>query len=271
MQITSLLLILCLRWVGYLQQIPSAKKLISEVVALANRSVVATVVLGLIEEWKSEGYDKKSMAFPGSQDELVKALISSVQRPESLIFVDQSGSPVELPWIDKVSTFLQAWYGGQEAGNALADVLLGNTNLSGRLPITWPWRCDGRIARYKEDTQVGYRWYNHHPDVLPLWGFGYGLSYTLFSSNVTNVTTWGLTGQINHTLIVGFENAPVLRPNEDITINIQVRKRDAAHWKGDKWVLGKGRYAFGLGNGVKEAMKTSLEIKVESHTWSSCE
>ncbi|KAJ5186844.1 hypothetical protein N7449_009838 [Penicillium cf. viridicatum] len=266
--------------IGYLQHIPSAEKLISEALALANESAVTVVVLGLNEEWESEGYDRKSMALPGNQDKLVEALISSVQRPDSLIFVNQSGSPVELPWIDKASTFLQAWYGGQEAGNALADVLLGNTNPSGRLPVTWPrrytdlpfywnketWPGIDEVVKYEEDTQVGYRWYNHHPDVLPLWWFGYGLSYTVFSSKLTNVhdmrVYWSVrvqvkntgtvdgqevvqiynwpAGQIEKTLLVGFEKTPLLRPNEEITINVQVRKRDAAHWIWGKWVLDEG-------------------------------
>ncbi|KAJ5411584.1 uncharacterized protein N7487_005943 [Penicillium crustosum] len=285
--------------IGYLQQIPSTEKLISEAVALANESAVTIVVLGLNEEWESEGYDRKSMALPGSQDKLVEALISSAVRPESLIFVNQSGSPVELPWIDKASTFLQAWYGGQEAGNALADVLLGNTNPSGRLPVTWPrrytdlpfywnketWPGIDEVVKYEEDTQVGYRWYNHHPNVLPLWSFGYGLSYTVFSSRLTNVDDMGIywsvgvqvknTGTVNgqevvqiynwpagqkeKTLLVGFEKTPLLRPSEEITINVQVRKRDAAHWIGGEWLLDEGEYAFGLGNGVKDAMKTTAK------------
>lgn len=107
------------------------------------------------------------MAFPGSQDKLVEALISSVERPESLVFVNQSGSPVELPWIDKATTFLQSWYGGQESGNVPADVLLGNTNRSGRLPVTWPrrytdlpfywnketWPGSDKVVKNEEDTQ----------------------------------------------------------------------------------------------------------------------
>lgn len=89
------------------------------------------------EEWESEGYDRQDMALPGDQNRLVDALVRQAKRPERLVFVNQSGSTVELPWIDRVSTFLQAFYGGQEAGNALADVLFGLVNPSGRLPITW--------------------------------------------------------------------------------------------------------------------------------------
>ncbi|KAJ5943169.1 Glycoside hydrolase family 3 [Penicillium verrucosum] len=116
--------------IGYLQQIPSTEELISEAFALADESAMTIIVLGLNEDWENEWYERKNMAFPGSQDKLVEALISSVERPKSLVFINQSGSPVELPWIDKSSTFLQAWYGGQESGNAPADVLFGNTNPS---------------------------------------------------------------------------------------------------------------------------------------------
>ncbi|KAJ5498816.1 Glycoside hydrolase family 3 [Penicillium expansum] len=263
--------------IGYLQQIPSAEKLISEAVALANESALAIVVLGLNEEWESEG-----QAHPWSFHGLTKHQLSFKRGTE----------------VRKLEMLWQMSY-------------LETPTPLGRLPVTWPrrytdlpfhwnkeiWPGVDEIVKYEEDTQVGYRWYNHHPDVLPLWWFGYGLSYTLFSSILTSVhdmgTYWSvvvqvkntgtvdgqevvqiynwLAGQIKNTLLVGFEKSPLLRPNEDITINVQVRKRDAAHWVGDKWVLDEGLCAFGLGNGVKEAMKTSLEIKVESHTWSSYE
>ncbi|KAM5365168.1 hypothetical protein ACJZ2D_011155 [Fusarium nematophilum] len=149
------------------------QKVDQEAIALADESEAAVVVVGLTDEWESEGYDRQSMALPGDQNELVQALASKVKHPERLIFVNQSGSTVEVPWIDDVSTFLQAWYGGQEAGNALADVLLGSTDPCGRLPITWPKRYAGLpfandpetwpgvdgVVVYKEDTHVGYpRW-----------------------------------------------------------------------------------------------------------------
>ncbi|KAJ5770865.1 uncharacterized protein N7511_002916 [Penicillium nucicola] len=293
--------------IGYLQQIPSPEELISEAITLADESAVTIVVLGLNEEWESEGYDRKNMALPGSQDKLVEALISSVQRPQSLIFVNQSGSPVELPWIENASTFLQAWYGGQEAGNALADVLLGNINPSGRLPVTWPrrytdlpfywnqetWPGISEIVKYEEATEVGYRWYMNHPDVPPLWWLGYGLSYTSFSSTFTSVCDmgdyWSVSvqikntgaiegeevvqiyscpvGQTRKTILVGFERTPLLEPSQDITIGVPVQKRDAAHWMAGKWVLDEGRYVFGLGNGVKEAMSTIIEVDVRSRCW----
>ncbi|CAI6092938.1 unnamed protein product, partial [Clonostachys chloroleuca] len=98
---------------------------------------ICRAIVGLDEEWESEGYDRQDMALPGDQNRLVDALVRQAKRPERLVFVNQSGSPVELPWIDRVSTFLQVFYGGQEAGKALADVLFGLVNPSGRLPIRW--------------------------------------------------------------------------------------------------------------------------------------
>ena len=121
---------------GSQEQLPNDEALITEAVDLTNESEAVVVVLGLSDEWESEGYDRQSMKLPGKQDDLVEALVQRVNRPEKLIFVNRSGSPVEFLWIDDISTMLQAWYGGQEAGNALAGVLLGTVNPSGRLPIT---------------------------------------------------------------------------------------------------------------------------------------
>ena len=178
--------------IGYLEELPS--DMVGDAVALANTCDYTVVVIGLSEEWESEGYDRKGLALPGNQNELVAALLQKATYPERIIIVNQSGSPVEMPWANDADTILQAWYGGQEAGNALADVLLGRANPSGRLPITWPrnysdlnfgkipetWPgVDGKVF-YKEGTAVGYRWYLENK-VEPQWWFGHGLGYTTFN------------------------------------------------------------------------------------------
>lgn len=176
---------------GYLEQL--APDMVLDAVDLANSCDYTVLVIGLSDEWESEGYDRKTMSLPGNQNDLVVALLSQSKKPENLVIVNQSGSPVEMPWADEASTILQAWYGGQEAGNALADVLLGRVHPSGRLPITWPRRyadlgfgakpetwpgTDGKVV-YEEGTSVGYRWYLENK-VEPQWWFGHGLEYTNF-------------------------------------------------------------------------------------------
>lgn len=107
---------------------------LEEAVEAAKRADIAVVVVGLDAEWESEGYDRQTMDLPsdGSQDRLIEAVVKANPRT---VVVNQSGSPVTMPWADRVPAILQAWYQGQEAGNALADVLFGSKSPSGKLPV----------------------------------------------------------------------------------------------------------------------------------------
>jgi len=108
---------------------------LQEAVDAARAADVAVVVVGLDAEWESEGYDRQNMHLPGGQDQLVEAVVRANPRT---VVVNQSGSPVTMPWADDVPAILQAWYQGQEAGNALADVLFGLKSPSGKLPVRVP-------------------------------------------------------------------------------------------------------------------------------------
>lgn len=110
---------------------------LQQAVETAKKADVAVVVVGLDAEWESEGYDRQTMDLPsdGSQDRLIEAVVKANPRT---VVVNQSGSPVTMPWADAVPAILQAWYQGQEAGNALADVLFGLKNPSGKLPVSSP-------------------------------------------------------------------------------------------------------------------------------------
>lgn len=114
---------------------------IQEAAAVAAADDVAVVVVGLDAEWESEGYDRESMDLPGDQDRLIRAVVAA--NPQTVV-VNQSGSPVSMPWADDVPAIIQAWYQGQEAGNALADVLFGLACPSGKLPVRWYPREAGR-------------------------------------------------------------------------------------------------------------------------------
>jgi beta-glucosidase len=127
------------------------------------------------------------MDLPGN----LNALISSVAAANPhVVVVMQSGNPVSMPWISSVPAVVQAWYGGNETGNAIADVLFGVTNPSGKLSLTFPLRCEDNPAflnyrsergrtRYGEDVYVGYRFYEKTKKEV-LFPFGHGLSYTTF-------------------------------------------------------------------------------------------
>jgi beta-glucosidase len=154
-------------------------------VALAAGSDVAVVVVGTTAEVESEGFDRTSLALPGRQDELVRKVAAA--NPRTVVVVN-SGAPVLLPWADEVGAVLLAWFGGQEFGNALADVLLGEAEPGGRLPTTWPASEAGLpsaqpedgVLSYSEGLFIGYRAFDRDGRE-PLFPFGYGRGYTTWS------------------------------------------------------------------------------------------
>jgi beta-glucosidase len=167
---------------------PLAPDLIAEAVALAKRSDVVVLVAGLNGEWEAEGFDRVDMKLPGEQDELIRRVAAA--NPNTIVVLN-TGSPVEMPWIENVPAVLQLWYDSQEQGNALASVLFGKVNPSGKLPTTFPVRLQDNPAyinypgengqvRYGEGIFVGYRYYDMK-ELAPLFPFGHGLSYTSFA------------------------------------------------------------------------------------------
>jgi beta-glucosidase len=112
---------------------------IERAVALAKTAQTALLFVGRNGEWDGEGLDRSSIALPGEQDELI-ARVAAVNK--STVVVLQTGSPVVMPWLDQVAAVVQAWYPGQEAGNSIAEVLLGKAEPGGRLPQTFPCRLE---------------------------------------------------------------------------------------------------------------------------------
>ena len=160
---------------------------IAQAVDLARHSDVVLVFVGLPEGHESEGCDRPDMELTGAQNELVRAVLEA--NPKTAVILN-AGSPVALPWIGQVPAVLLAHYPGQEGGHAVADILLGAANPSGKLSVTWPKRLQdtpaydnfpgGRAVRYGEGIFVGYRYYDYK-DIEPLFAFGHGLSYTQFT------------------------------------------------------------------------------------------
>jgi beta-glucosidase len=169
---------------GYAAPLASPEELLAEAADVAGAADVAVVVVGTTEEVESEGFDRATLALPGRQDELVRRVVAA--NPRTVVAVN-AGSPVELPWAGDAGAVLLTWFGGQEAGNALADVLLGIAEPGGRLPTTWPAResdCpvlatrpSAGVLRYDEGVFIGYRAYER-AGVTPRYPFGHGLGYT---------------------------------------------------------------------------------------------
>jgi beta-glucosidase len=155
--------------------------------AAARRADAAVVVVGLDADWETEGRDRESFSLPGRQDELVERIAAA--NPRTIVVVN-AGSPVAMDWAERVPAVVQLWYPGQEAGRALADVLFGDVDPGGRLPLSFPKRLEDTpafayypprngVMRYGEGIFVGYRGYDAR-GIEPRFPFGHGLSYARF-------------------------------------------------------------------------------------------
>ncbi|KAK4496695.1 hypothetical protein PRZ48_012677 [Zasmidium cellare] len=160
---------------------------IERAVALAKKSDQVVLCVGLNSDWESEGYDRPHMDLPPGNDELVEAVLAA--NPNTAVVV-QSGTPVTMPWASKAKAIVQAWYGGNETGNGIADVVFGDVNPGGKTSLSFPKRnednpaflnytSDDNRVFYGEDVYIGYRFYEKtKKDVL--FPFGHGLSFTTF-------------------------------------------------------------------------------------------
>ena len=178
---------------------------IASAVKLARRSQIAVV---FVRQWMREGRDAPNLSLYGNQDALIAAVAAANPRT---VVVLETGGPVLMPWLGKVGAVLEAWYPGNRGANAIADILFGKVNPSGRLPITFPQSesqlprpvipgTDGtpllvaegsRItpydADYTEGANIGYKWFEAK-SLTPLFPFGFGLSYTSFNLSGLSAT-----------------------------------------------------------------------------------
>ncbi|KAG2181543.1 hypothetical protein INT44_008358 [Umbelopsis vinacea] len=184
---------------------------IEDAVELAKTADAVVLVVGLNGEWETEGEDRATMQLAGKQDELISAVAKA---NKNLVVVNQSGTPINMPWIDDVPSILQTWYLGQEAGNSIADVLFGKVNPSGKLPTTFPIRIEDTPAfinypgdnghvHYGEGLYIGYKYYDVRKAPV-LFPFGHGLSYSAFEYKNVRV------------------NQPTLEADGTITVSVDV-------------------------------------------------
>jgi beta-glucosidase len=157
--------------------------------AAAEAAKKAELVIVMVGDQDTEGRDQ-SLELPAAQNDLIRAVVKANAKT---VVVVKSGSAVLMPWIDSVAAVLEAWYPGEEDGHAVADVLTGKVNPSGKLPLSFPRSVEDTlasspeqypgvngVAHYNEGLEVGYRGYTAH-NIPPLFPFGFGLSYTQFS------------------------------------------------------------------------------------------
>jgi beta-glucosidase len=166
--------------------------------ALAARDADVAIVFGIRVE--GEGFDNPDLSLPWGQDAVIEAV--AAVNPRTVVVLE-TGNPVAMPWQPRVGAIVSAWYPGQAGGQAIAEILAGRVNPSGRLPISFPAdlaqtprpQLDGLGApwgtaitiRYHEGAEIGYRWFARTGE-RPLYAFGHGLSYTTFDYGDLEVT-----------------------------------------------------------------------------------
>ena len=190
---------------------PLGDEALEAAVLAAAQADVAVLFVGLSGEWDSEGSDRPHVDLVGRQNELIARVAAA--NPNTVVVL-QTGGPVTMPWLERVGAVMQAWYPGQECGNAIADVLTGRVNPAGRLPQSFPARLEdnpaylnypgenGRVV-YGEGIFVGYRYYDKKR-IAPLFPFGHGLSYTAFAYGTLRLS------------------ADTLAPGETLTVAVNV-------------------------------------------------
>lgn len=212
-------------------------ELTAEAVEMARQADVVIFVGGLnkSDHQDCEGHDRKSYDLPYAQNEVIEAILKVNPR---LVYVNISGNGAALPWINKVPAVVQAWFIGSEAGEAIASVLVGDVNPSGKLPFTWyaslnqcgahatgsypgTWREDYKIIdeEYKEGIYVGYR-YTDAKKLKPLFAFGHGLSYTTFKLGKAVANTQELTPTTQITITVPVTNTGNRAGSETVQLYI---------------------------------------------------
>ena len=271
-------------YIGFQEPSRSQAEEIADAAELAAKSDVAVVFVGTTAEIESEGHDRKNISLPDGQDQLVAAVAKVAKRT---IVVVNSGSPVEMPWIKDVDSVLFTFFGGQQMGNALADVIYGKVNPAARTTTTWAKQMsdlpvvnttptNGEL-HYSEGKFIGYRAWKKS-GTAPLIPFGHGLSYTTFASELVSAgksvakvkvtNTGNRAGAHTVQIYAQLENAQSierrlagfakvsLQPSESVEVEVALEPLVFKHfntgWKDltGKWIITLADNAFEQGASV---------------------
>jgi beta-glucosidase len=256
--------------------LPSGDAGIAEAVAAAKAADVAVLCIGRDASWDTEGADLPDIALPGRQNELVAAVAAANPRT---IVVLQTGGPVEMPWVNDVAAILQAWYPGQEAGNAIADVLLGKAEPGGRLPQSFParwqdgatWSQDPEVypghagkVRYEEGVFIGYR-HHERTGIAPLFPFGHGLSYTQFTLSDLSVDDSAFEAEGTAQVSLTVTNTGSRSGSEVVQLYVSPAPAPVARPARELKAHAKGSLAAG------ESRRVTLVLNARDFAWFSVE
>ncbi|KAF2128277.1 glycoside hydrolase family 3 protein [Dothidotthia symphoricarpi CBS 119687] len=232
------------------------------------------VLAGLMGDWETEGSDRANIDLPEHTDDLITRVLEANSKAVICI---SSGSPVAMPWVDKAATLLHVWYGGNETGNAISDVLYGDVNPSGKLPLSFPIRlsdnpaylysrAERRRLLYGEDIYVGYRFYDIMAKEV-LFPFGHGLSYTQFALSDLSLA---VDGKEEHaTLTVKLEVANV--GDRDGSETVQVYIQPEAPSVGRPLRELKGFEKVTIPKQAKATVTVPMELKYAMAFWDEAE
>ena len=243
---------------------------IKDAVEVAKKADTAVLVVGLNADWESEGYDRPDLSLPLRTNDLIDAVATA--QPNTVVVI-QAGSAVSMPWLDKVAGVVFAWYGGNECGNAIADVVYGNINPSGRLPISLPKREEDIAAaqnyksartkiHYEEGIWVGYKHHNARK-IAPLFPFGHGLSYSTFEYSDLKITSkpdskasakdWKLGVSVN------VKNTGSIAGSHSVHFYTCPPKETATGLKHPGWTLQGYEKVYDLQPGKSETVEITLD------------
>jgi beta-glucosidase len=269
--------------------------MIQQAVAAAAKSNVAIV---FANQMSGEGMDRTSLDLPGDQDQLISAVAAA--NPNTIVVLNTPG-PVLMPWLSQVKSVVEAWYPGQQDGQAIAALLFGDASFSGHLPVTWPaspsqgpgqttveYPGVNNTELYSEGIFVGYRYYQEFGQ-QPLYPFGYGLTYTSFNVRDVNVArdghdTWTVRVQVTNTgaragsqavqFYVGDPRSTgeppeqlkgftrvTLQPGATATVKLQLTQADISYWNNGAWIAAPGTYTVSVGTSSSD-LQTSTSLEI---------
>ena len=268
---------------------------------LAKEADYAILCTGLNAEWECEGTDRIMYGLPPRIDELISSVLAAQPRT---VIVTQAGTPFAMPWESKAKSILHAWYGGNEAGNGIADVLFGDVNPSARLPLSWPatekenpaylnWGSTQGRVMYGEDVFVGYKFYDEM-ERPPMFAFGHGLSYTSFNIKPMSVSEGKVKVAVSNTgkddgtetvqVYIHAKTSAIRRPKRELhgfakvsvvagkteTAEITIDKYAASMWDEaeEQWMREKGEYEVYVGRSSREGdLVLAGSFHIEETTW----
>jgi len=236
--------------------------LIHEAKEVAAKAETVVLFAGLPDRYESEGYDRVHLHIPENQQRLLDAV---AEVNSNIIVILSNGAPIEMPWLDKVQGLLEGYLGGQALGGAIADILFGDENPSGKLAETFPKRLsdnpsylffpgEGDRVEYREGIFVGYRYYDTK-NVETLFPFGYGLSYTTFEYSNLSVSSNKLKDTETLTVTVNVKNAGAVAGKE--VVQLYVKDLESSVSRPEKEL--KGFEKIELQPGEEKAVTFSLD------------